>query len=329
MNELQIKRTPEVIAVEINSIKYQTRQIVLNNSIEIGRRLIEAKELIGHGDWGTWLKDSVDYSQSTAENLIKIFKEYGSAQITLLDDNLKSQTFGNLSYSQALALLGLPADQREDFVKENNMEDMSTRELQQAIKEKKEIAEKLKDTESRLESEHKNSQKNSEKAEKLKEKLNSIENKHKEELTNREAEIENFKTEIERINNKLKTAESSGNDEEVKKLQESLQDTKNKLQDASEKITELEQQLEEKPIDVTETIVEKVPEEIQKELEELRLKAKQNNDKAAVKFSIIFEQLIKSFNDLLSTLSEVQDETIKEKYKAAVNGLISKMMERL
>lgn len=340
MNELS-NRTPEIIAVEINSIKSQTRQIVLNNSVEIGRRLVEAKELIGHGDWGTWLKDSVEYSQSTAENLIKIFKGYGSDQITMLGDNLKSQALGNLSYTQAIALLGLPEDQRETFVKENNIDEMSTRELQQAIKEKKELEQKLKDAEDKAEQERKNcevvsdsykkleidNKKNTEKAEKLKKKLDSIEDKHKEELTNKEVEIENFKTEIERINKELKAAETSGDGEEVEKLQKSLQDTNNKLQDASEKIKELEEQLKDKPIDVKE--IEKVPQETVKELEELRLKVKQNDDKAAVKFSVIFEQLIKNFNDLLTTLAAVQDPEIQGKYKTAVSGLISKMQERL
>ena len=328
MNEL-IKRTPEVIAVEINSIKSQTRQIILTNSIEIGRRLIEAKELIGHGGWELWLKESVDYSQSTAENLIRIFNEYGSKQITLLDDNLKSQTFVNLSYSQALALLGLPSEQRENFVKENDIDKMSTRELQKAIKEKKALANKLNDVEGRYQLEHKDNEKNAEIAEKLKVKLKTIESKHKEELTNREAEIENYKTEIKRINNELKAAVNNKDSKEIEKLQKSLQESMDKLQNASLKINELEEQLKEKPVDVTETIVEKVPEEIQKELEELRLKAKQNEDKAAVKFSVVFDQVIKGFNDLLSTLNEVQDKELNEKYKGAAKGLISKMMERL
>ena len=88
---------------------------------------MEAKELVPHGEWGNWLEEAVDYSKSTANNLMKIFEEYGSDQITLLDDNLKSQAFGNLNYSQAVLLLGLPSDDREKF------DEMSTRELKKAI----------------------------------------------------------------------------------------------------------------------------------------------------------------------------------------------------
>jgi len=102
---LSVDRTPQLIAIEINSIKEQTRKQVLFNSIEIGKRLAEAKIMLGHGEWGGWLKSYVDYSQSTANNLMRIFTDYGSSQITLFCDNAKSQALGNLSYTQAVALL--------------------------------------------------------------------------------------------------------------------------------------------------------------------------------------------------------------------------------
>lgn len=54
---------------EIRMITEQTKQVVLFNSIEIGRRLTEAKAMVKRGTWGTWLKERVDYSQRTAEQL--------------------------------------------------------------------------------------------------------------------------------------------------------------------------------------------------------------------------------------------------------------------
>ncbi|MHB8983754.1 MAG: DUF3102 domain-containing protein, partial [Carboxydocellales bacterium] len=140
---LSTDRTPNLIAFEINSIKEQTRKLVLYNSIEIGRRLVEVKDMLEHGEWGNWLDKSVDYSQRTANNLMKIFDEFGADQIALFGDNANSQTFANLSYSQAIALLGVPKEEREEFVKENDVENMSTRDLQQAIKEKLELEKKL------------------------------------------------------------------------------------------------------------------------------------------------------------------------------------------
>ena len=78
------------------------------------------------------------YSQSTANNLMRIFEEYGAAQQSIFGPEANSQSLGNLSYTKALRLLALPADERETFVEEHHVEDMSTRELEAAIKERDE-----------------------------------------------------------------------------------------------------------------------------------------------------------------------------------------------
>lgn len=49
MNNTIILRTPDVIAAEINTIKRTTAKYVLEQSIEIGRLLCEAKEAVPHG----------------------------------------------------------------------------------------------------------------------------------------------------------------------------------------------------------------------------------------------------------------------------------------
>lgn len=135
-------RDANIIAAEIETIKRQTQHMMLAASVEIGRRLVEAKEYVDHGNWSQWLKEKVNYSQSTADNLMKIYREYGDEQISL-GGSSKSQTFGNLTYSQAIALFAMPADEREDFVKTNDVENMTSRQLQEAIK-AKEAAEKAK-----------------------------------------------------------------------------------------------------------------------------------------------------------------------------------------
>ena len=135
-------RDANIIAAEIETIKRQTQHMMLAASVEIGRRLVEAKELVDHGNWAQWLKEKVNYSQSTADNLMKIFREYGSEQIGL-GGSSKSQTFGNLTYSQAVALFDMPADEREDFVETNDVGNMTSRQLQEAIR-SKEAAEKAK-----------------------------------------------------------------------------------------------------------------------------------------------------------------------------------------
>lgn len=130
-------RTAENIAIEINTIKKQTQKVMLSASIEIGRRLSEAKSLVPHGSWGDWLEQHVNYSERTAQNLIKIYDQYSDKGMDALFGN-DLDAFAELSYTQAVALLALPTvDERKEFVETHDMETMSTRELQEAIKAQK------------------------------------------------------------------------------------------------------------------------------------------------------------------------------------------------
>ena len=72
MNEITNVRPIEVITAEIQFYKAQAGTSLL----EIGRRLIEAKEQLGHGDWLPWLHDKAEFSERTAQNLMRIAREY-------------------------------------------------------------------------------------------------------------------------------------------------------------------------------------------------------------------------------------------------------------
>lgn len=130
MNELQ--RPLDVIETEINFYKTQTATGI----IEIGKRLIEVKEQLPHGEWGKWLEEKVEFSQETARRFMKVAEEFGNSNPGL-----------NLPFKKMFLLTSLEQEQREEFVESNPVEDMTTRELQQAIREKKEAekqAEQLK-----------------------------------------------------------------------------------------------------------------------------------------------------------------------------------------
>ena len=133
-----------VIEAELDMLKRDTRQkesALLSNYIEVGRRLEEAKSQLAHGQWGDWLK-KMEISQSTANNFMRIFREYGADQQSLFGGVAKSQTFGSLTYSKAVLMLAIPEEEREQFMKENDVSAMSTRELKAAIKARDEAEEK-------------------------------------------------------------------------------------------------------------------------------------------------------------------------------------------
>ena len=135
MTEVLTKtRTLEVIAAEIHTFTAS----MLNNVIEIGRRLCEAKEMMPYGEFGKWVKENTAYSVSSANNFMRLFNEYGAAQGSLFGAETESQTLGKLSYSKALALLAVPAEEREAFAERVDAEHLSSRELQEAIRERDE-----------------------------------------------------------------------------------------------------------------------------------------------------------------------------------------------
>lgn len=144
------KRNIDVVTAEIKSLCLEARHMMLIYAIEIGRRLVEAKDILPHGEWGDWLRNEVEFSQSTANKHMKLFEKFGARQISLLGAELNSETFTNLTYSQALKLISVPDEELEDFVKDNDIEHKSVREIERLVKERDAAAEKAAAAEQKL-----------------------------------------------------------------------------------------------------------------------------------------------------------------------------------
>lgn len=116
-------RTIEVITGEIRDAQRKGGEAILT----IGRCLIEAKDQLPHGEWLPWLSEQVGYAEKTAQNFMRLAREFSNPQ-----------ALADLGATKALALLALPAEEREQFVAEHNVVDMTSRQLEQAIKERDE-----------------------------------------------------------------------------------------------------------------------------------------------------------------------------------------------
>lgn len=116
-------RTIEAITGEILDAKRAGGEAILT----IGRCLIEAKDMLPHGEWKDWLADRVEFSERAAQRFMRLAREWSNP--TALSD---------LGATKALTLLALPAEERERFMEDNNVIDMTTRQLEQAIKERDE-----------------------------------------------------------------------------------------------------------------------------------------------------------------------------------------------
>lgn len=113
------------------SILARKRRIV-KDFWEIGQLLIEAKnQLVSHGEWENWLITVVHMPPRSAERYMKLRSGYTDP--TALSD---------LCMTSALAILSLPQEEREDFIsqphqvdgQDKRVSEMTTRELNQAIK---------------------------------------------------------------------------------------------------------------------------------------------------------------------------------------------------
>lgn len=138
------EKNPAYYAERINGIKSQTSAILqaaVNESkrscILIGKLLEEAKCLVPHGEWGAWLQANVDYSESTANNLMRCYREFGDEQIDMISGVSDADFFSVLTQSQMVELFRLPKAERRDFVDAHRAEldsgDMSIRDLHAEI----------------------------------------------------------------------------------------------------------------------------------------------------------------------------------------------------
>ena len=127
-------RDIEVITQEILDAKRRGGEAILT----IGRCLTEAKQTIPHGEWLPWLNERVEFSERTARNFMRLSREWSNRPAR-----------AGLGAAKALTLLALPAEERESFIAENHVVggeektviDMTSRELERAIRERKEAQE--------------------------------------------------------------------------------------------------------------------------------------------------------------------------------------------
>lgn len=119
-------RDIETVTEDIIRYKGQAGGAILS----IGQCLQEAKAMLDHGEWTSWLAERVEFSERTAQRFMRLAKEWTNP--TALSD---------LGASKALSLLAIPAEERDEFIntphtvdgEEKMVVDMTSRELEQAI----------------------------------------------------------------------------------------------------------------------------------------------------------------------------------------------------
>ena len=329
MNEIQIQRTPDIIGAEIRGLTQQAKRMTLWFGIEIGRRLTEAKEILDHGQWLPYLKEQTEFSQPTASRFMKLYDEYGAKQTSLFGAELNYSTLNNLSISNALRLLAVPEDEREKFAADNDVEHMSTRELDELIRQRDDAEQRAARAEEQVQQAADGAAKADEQYQKAKQELHLL----REKLGNAEAQKAAAEKELselrarpvevavevdEKAVEEAVTAARAKNDaewaEKMAKVKNELSDAELKTEKLKAKIKKAEERAEEKAA----------------ELERLK-KSQTLNDPNTAVFKQIFEQVQEDFNKLHGSLLKVRasDPDTAQKLTAAVRALVDKMQGAL
>ena len=253
------------LATEINAITEQTRGVVISAALAVGKRLVEAKSICPEGRFGEWLEHSVSYSERKAQDMMRLYVEYGR-------DGAIPDAIAALDYSKAVALLSAPAEAREELAERAQTEELSVRALNDEIKRLK--AEKLRAQMSIDDL--------TGKVERARDEIARLDEREqtydaaivKEREAARIAEAK--ATAAESSANELRKLHSDAEDRAAKSAQRAsdavqrANQTAKDLAEARQRIAELEEAAKAEPAEPEERIVEVVPEAVQNELADLR-----------------------------------------------------------
>lgn len=301
--QLQV-RDIGTIEFEIISLKNQAANTAMLYYIELGKKLTEAKALVPHGEWGKWLEERVEFEKSTANNLMKIYEEYGNSP------NL--QAIGNWGYTKTIKLMTLPSAEREEFAQNNDVENMSTRELDKALKERDEALKKAKQ------------------AEALQQQLRESENKVRE----LQSKADSLAGESLSLQRKLEKANAVNQNqaEEIEDLKNNpvvpddvINNIKDKLQ--AEAKQEIEAQISTNKEALDAALKEKADaeakiNELKAKLSETEKQVKMSNPDV-VEFKTLFDLVQKDVKAMLAVLEKIKatDQTTADKLKSAIAAL--------
>lgn len=307
---VETERGIEAITEEIIFYKNVGGQAV----IEIGRRLTEAKAQLKHGEWLPWLREKVEFSETSAQNFMRIAREYGNTHLV-----------GDLGASKALVLLALPASERENFASEKHLvngeeksvSEMSKRELEEAIRQRKLAELKAAETARELDRQKEATAEAEAAAEKAQEAAEAA-----------RAEVEDAKSislaaqertaELER---ELKALREKPVDVAVQTVDASAEQIAAAVAKKAEELKAAEAQRDEarKAVENAEAgrkAAEEQAAALRAELEKARKSAAAMDNKALAEFGVLFRQAQETVNRLTELAGELDEENRPKVYRA-------------
>ena len=245
-------KSTEQLTVEINVKYHQAENLAAMSMAELaqaGRRIIEVKRRLKHGEFGDWCKNNLDFSQDKANKMMNLAEKYEDKNSIFAN----SETFQNIGISTVWALLAAPEEVAAEVIETQNVTDMTVREL------KDEIA-RIKKRNEELETENK-----------------ELEDESEEHWARHDAQ----QIEIEKLETQLRIAEEkneSASEEAIEKIKADAAKTQQDIEKIKEDAAKTQQALQEEAREAREAAAAEI-EKLNKKLETARKDLKDQKEK--------------------------------------------------
>lgn len=289
-------RDIDIITEEINFYKQQAGMAIL----EIGKRLAEAKSQLSHGEWLPWLEEKVEFSERSAQQYIRLWREYG-----------KSATVADLGVRKALVLLALPESEREGFAEEKHAADMTVKELERAIAERNAAREAAEKAAADIQQAKDTALAAQEELARVRRELEEVKNRPV------EVAVETVNASAEQIAAARAEAEEAAAKKEKKLLAE-LEKAKKALEKAQEEQRAAEARAEDAERERTSAM--DAAKSYKAEAEAAAKRAAMAADEGLTRFKVVFDQTVANVNRLAELLTALPDGE-QEKLRRAMGAL--------
>lgn len=252
---------------------------------------------------------------------MRLYTEYGNGgQLDFFAES-RLELFGNLSPSQALTLVSLPMDRRVEFVKENNVEEMSVRDLKAALQRAEDAEKATAEAEDRFEAAQREAESSKAESEELRREIGQLRDKLEKAQNITISSPEPSPEDLDAIRKEVEAEYQSKlgeTEEQHRKEVERLTKEKAKAEKAAKNAAAEESKAE---ISVLTEKLKKAEEKLSvaTEREEAALrKAKAAASADAQKLAVHFDLVQRELNSIKECLSNLAEDPAAEKYRSAI-----------
>lgn len=123
----QITKTPEQQCLTLHDLELEAHfysQRAVDSIIQLGRVLCDAKKMVAHGQWSAWIQQNAGCSLRTAQQFMAAWQRFGE------NEHIRGVT----DKSKLFRMLSLPEGTEDAFTAENDLNEMTAREVECAVK---------------------------------------------------------------------------------------------------------------------------------------------------------------------------------------------------